>query len=245
MIDQHIVRAYDEELSQLQAILMEMGGRAEAQLSGAMSALVRHDPETAADIVAADRRIDDLEGEVDALSLRLLALRQPMAEDLRTIITALKISADLERMGDHAKNIAKRTVTLAGQPILQGTCESLARMGALVRDMIHDVLDSFTARDVEKALDVITRDRDVDRMHTSIFREILTYMMEDARMITACTHLLFIAKNVERIGDHATNIAEEVHFMLTGAWPDEERIKEDRSSSVVVSERAANDKSER
>jgi phosphate transport system protein len=234
MEHKHIVKSYDNELEALKKHLLEMGGLAESQLKESLQVLVRHDPKRAQKLVERDKKMDALEAEVASSAIKLIALRQPMAEDLRVIITALKASANLERMGDYSKNIAARVITLAKNPVLVGVSKSIARMGDLVIAMIHDVLDAFVARDAAKALSVLEADRDVDRHYTGLFREILTYMMEDARNISLGTHLMFIAKNVERIGDHATNIAEQVHFMVEGAYPADERPKEDESATILV-----------
>jgi len=231
---EHIVKSYDEELSHLQNMIAEMGGLAEMQLARAVNALAKFDAEAATALVDKDRRIDQLEQEIDELSVRLIARRQPMAEDLRTIITGLRVSSNLERIGDYAKNIAKRTVTIASAPGLRGPIATIARMGALVQSMIKSVLDAYIAHDADLADDVRARDQEVDQIHSGLFRELLTYMMEDPRNITPCTHLLFIAKNVERIGDHVTSVAEQVHYMVHGEMPLDERQKKDVSSFTQV-----------
>jgi phosphate transport system protein len=230
----HIVKAFDEELKELERMIAEMGGLAESQLARAVKALARRDADLADQVVADDKRLDALEAEVDDFVVRLLARRQPMAEDLRLIIAGIKIAANLERIGDHAKNIAKRTVTLSRAPAVGGATQSIARMARIVQEMIKLVLDAYADRDVAKANDVRARDAEVDQVHTSLFRELLTYMMEDARSISACTHLLFVAKNVERMGDHATGIAEQVHFVVEGHVPEDERPRGDRSSFTVI-----------
>ncbi len=230
----HIVTSFDAELGQLDNLVAEMGGLAETQLAGAIDALVRRDLAKAAEVRKSDRHIDALETEIDQFTIRLLALRQPVAEDLRVVIAALKIASNLERIGDYSKNVAKRTFALAQAQAMGGSSNTVARMGQLVQGMIKNVLDAYLARDVEKADDVRARDQEVDQLHTSLFRELLTYMMEDPRNITPCTHLLFIAKNVERIGDHATSIAEQIHYMVDGALPADERLKGDDSSFTVV-----------
>ena len=234
MEHEHIVKSYDEELSHLQNMIAEMGGLAEMQLARAVNALAKFDAEAATALVDKDRRIDQLEQEIDELSVRLIARRQPMAEDLRTIITGLRVSSNLERIGDYAKNIAKRTVTIASAPGLRGPIATIARMGALVQSMIKSVLDAYIAHDADLADDVRARDQEVDQIHSGLFRELLTYMMEDPRNITPCTHLLFIAKNVERIGDHVTSVAEQVHYMVHGEMPLDERQKKDVSSFTQV-----------
>jgi phosphate transport system protein len=231
---EHIMRVYDEELSRLDQLIAEMGGLAESQLAEAVEAMMRRDGELARKVADRDQRIDDLEREVDALTMRVLALRQPMAEDLRTVIAALKTASNLERIGDYTRNIAKRTLALAQLRPIGSATQTIARMAVLVQGMIKNVLDAYVERDAALADDVRLRDKEVDQLHTSLFRELLTYMMEDPRHITTCTHLLFIAKNVERIGDHVTNIAEHVHLMVCGEPPDPDRPKGERSSITVV-----------
>jgi phosphate transport system protein len=233
MTSQHIVKSFDEQLNKLDNTIAEMGGLAEHQLAEAIDALVRRDVEKAAAVAAADIRIDRLESIVDQNAVALLALRQPMATDLRMVISALKTSGIIERIGDYAKNVAKRTLVLAELPPVPPGA-SIARLGALAQRMFKDVLDAYSARDVEKADLVRLRDKEVDALYTSIFRELLTYMMEDPRNITPCTHLLFIAKNMERVGDHATNIAENIHYMVRGEVFSEERPKSDESAFAVV-----------
>ena len=228
------MKAYDEELTRLDRLIAEMGGLAESQLAGAGEALMRRDGDLARKVAERDARIDDLEHEVDALTMRVLALRQPMAEDLRTVIAALKTSSDLERIGDYTRNIANRTLALTQLRHIGGAAHTIARMGTLVQGMIKNVLDAYIERDSDLADDVRLRDEAVDQLHTSLFRELLTYMMEDPRHITTCTHLLFIAKNIERIGDHVTNVAEHVHLMVCGEPPAPDRPKDDRSSLTVV-----------
>lgn len=232
----HIVKSFDDDLSRIDAIIAEMGGLAERQLADAIEALVKRDVELAQRVIDGDKRIDALELEVDNFTIQVLALRQPMAEDLRAVIVALKMAANLERIGDYAKNVAKRTFILSTMDAVATAPQSVQRMAAQVQIMIKNVLDAYAARDMEKADDVRLRDEEVDLMHTSLFRELLTYMMEDTRNITACTHLLFIAKNVERIGDHVTSIAENVHFLVVGDLPSGERPKSDLSSTTMLEE---------
>ena len=228
----HIVKSFDNELQQLDNCIAQMGGLAEAQLADAMGALVKRDTELAERIAAKDERIDALEHEVHERIVRLLALRQPMARDLRAVVAALRIATDIERIGDYAKNVAKRTIALTDAPPQSATL-TIARLGKLVQGMIKNVLDAYIERDVDKAADVRRADQEVDQLHTSLFRELLTYMMEDPRNITSCTHLLFVAKNVERVGDHATNIAEAVHFLVRGEEP-EARAKIDQASIAAL-----------
>ena len=234
MTGEHIVTAFDEELRQLDYLIAQMGGLAEAQLAEATDALSRRDREAALRIAGRDDEIDALEAEINTFVLRVLALRQPLAADLRAVVSALKTAADLERIGDYIRNMANRTVALTQTPAVGDAALTIARMGRLVQSMIKNVLDAYVTRDVALADDVRECDQEVDHLHTSLFRELLTYMMEDPRTITTCTHLLFIAKNIERMGDHATDIAEHVHVMVVGEEPEPGRPKGDRSSFTVV-----------
>jgi phosphate transport system protein len=233
MTTDHIVTSFDEELSRLSDLISRMGGLAESQLEDAILALQTRDSSLAEQAVENDRQIDDLHIEVDELAIRLLALRQPMGADLRHIVTGLKIAPVVERIGDYSKNVAKRASALNQMPPVKPLF-TIPRMGRLVRDMVKDVLDAFSNNDVEMARDVWMRDKEVDEMYDSLFRELLTYMMEDARHITACTHLLFIARNIERIGDLATNIAELIQYQVEGRALDADRPKADLSSITVV-----------
>ncbi|MEA2756809.1 MAG: phosphate transport system protein [Aliidongia sp.] len=233
MSSDHIIKSYDDELTKLQNTLITMGGLAESQLASAIQAVVKRDSDLAAIVVAGDARADQLEREVEALVVRLLALRQPMARDLREIISALKIGTDLERICDYAANVAKRSIVL-NQTALVKPALALPHMGKLAQLLIKNVLDAYVQRDGDKAMQVWLGDEALDELYTSLFRELLTYMMEDPRSITAGTHLLFMAKNIERIGDHATNIAETIYFLLHGKPIQEIRPKSDRSSSSVV-----------
>ena len=230
---QHIVKAFDEQLNQLDAKIAEMGGLAESMLAEAIDALARRDEALAAEVVGSDRKLDQIEDDVNDLALRLLALRQPTAGDLRAVLAALKISSDLERAGDLAKNVAKRAMTIAKTPPLT-PISGIVGLGALVQGRIKTAIDAFVARDAKLAMDVWSSDEEVDQLHTSLFRELLTYMMEDPRNITPCAHLLFVAKNIERIGDHVTNVAERIVFLVRGKPPERERHKEDESSSTEV-----------
>jgi phosphate transport system protein len=211
----HTVKAFDEDLGQLRALISEMGGRAETAITGALNALLTRDLETAAKIVEGDRRIDELEAEVERQVVRLIALRAPMADDLREVLAALKIAGIVERMGDYAKNIAKRVAILQDARGIE-VMAMLPAMGKVTADMVRSVLDAFVLRDAEAAVAVAARDKTVDDFYNSMFRTLLTYMMENPHNITVSTHLLFIAKNIERIGDHATNVAEMVYFAATG-----------------------------
>jgi phosphate transport system protein len=233
MSREHTVKSFDEELLALDNVIARMGGLAEAQFASAITALARRDSELATSVIASDAKVDGLQTEIDQRALRALALRQPMANDLRTIVCTLRIAAELERIADYAANLAKRAIALNQTPAMPSVT-TVARMGELVRAMIKDVIDAYLERSVEKARDVWRRDTDVDAIYNSLFRELLTYMMEDPRNITPCTHLLFIAKNIERMGDHATNIAELVEFLVTGTRVGEERPKQDRTAFAVV-----------
>jgi phosphate transport system protein len=210
-----------------------MGGVAESQLAAAMDAVMKHDSELAARVIEGDAKVDELEREVESLVVRLLALRQPMARDLRQIIAAMKISTDLERIGDYAANVAKRSIAL-DQVRSVRPLHALPRMARVGGAMIKDVLDAYVERDAEKATQVWLRDEELDEMYTSLFRELLTYMIEDPRNITAGTHLLFMAKNLERIGDHATNIAETLYFLVHGTPMTQARPKGDRTTSLGI-----------
>ncbi len=226
MTGEHTVRSYDEELSHLNNMIARMGGLAEAQLDGALQALAKRDSDLAGKVIASDSKVDEIEQEVHAFTVRLLALRQPVAHDLRMIVGALKVSGDLERIADYAANVAKRALVLNQVPPVKPTA-GVPRLGRLVQEIVKDVLDAYVEQDKEKAVKVWKQDEEVDDMYTGLFRELITYMMEDPRNITACIHLMFIAKNIERIGDHATNIAETIHFLVQGTPIREVRPKGD------------------
>jgi len=234
MENDHIVSSFDDDLGRLDAIIAEMGGLVERQLADVVTALVKRDSELAGTVIEVDRRIDDLENQVDQFTMNLLALRQPVADDLRAVIAVLKMASNLERIGDYAKNVAKRTLVLSTMDPVGNTSHSIQRMAVLVQGMIKNVLDAYATRDIYKADDVRLRDEDVDQMYTSLFRELLTYMMEDPANITVCTHLLFVAKNIERIGDHVTSIAEYIHFLVSGDMPQNERPKGDLSTQIII-----------
>jgi phosphate transport system protein len=232
-VTDHIVTAYDEALTKLNDKVAYMGGLAEEQFGLALEALQRMDIELADKVVDADEKIDTLEREIEEFAILTIAKRQPMAQDLREIMVAIRICSDLERIGDLAKNIAKRTRTLnEDRPvrILSG----LNQMGRQALQQLKDVLDAYAQRDEKKAKAVWVADADVDTLYNSLFRELLTYMMEDPRNIGICTHLLFGAKNIERIGDHATNIAENVHYLVHGELIEDERPKGDTTSETPI-----------
>ncbi|MEO1200411.1 MAG: phosphate signaling complex protein PhoU [Pseudomonadota bacterium] len=227
----HTVTAFDTELRDLTVCVVQMGGLTEHLFVDAISALRRSDPTEAVAIIERDERVDALEAETSATAVALIARRQPVARDLREIVGALKTATDLERVGDLAKNIAKRVLVIhqeAVPPRLMGGIEHLSEIALL---QLKNVLDAYARRDADAARRVWSGDETLDATYTSIFRELLTYMMEDPRNITACTHLLFAAKNIERIGDHSTNIAETVHYMVTGSTITEPRPKGDTSST--------------
>ena len=212
----HIVRAYDQDLEVLDRKIAEMGGIAEKMLADAMDALSRFDVELAQAVVTADPRLDALQREIEEKAILTIARRQPMAVDLREIIAAIRVSGDLERVGDLAKNIGKRVIKTAGGTRLPRAVLGLEHMADVAALQLKDVLDAYAQRDVERATAVWARDAELDALDDSIFRELLTFMMEDPRNISFCAHLLFCTKNIERVGDHATNIAETVYYLVTG-----------------------------
>ncbi|WP_316979596.1 phosphate signaling complex protein PhoU [Shumkonia mesophila] len=221
---QHIVKSYDEELQSISTRIIEMGGLVEAQLADAIEAVVKRNAQLGAQTDQRDAQVDAMEREIDEAVVRLLARRQPMADDLRQVLAALKIVGILERVGDYAAHVGKRAVMLAQDRETPGVAV-IGRMGKMVRDLIGDVLGAYARRDPELALSVWRRDQDLDQLYASFFRELLTAMAEDPKNINACMHLLFIAKNIERVGDFATNIAENVHFLVLGVLPAGKRPK--------------------
>ena len=227
---QHIASVFDRDLETVQAQIMKMGGLVEQAILDAADSLDSRDEEQAERVRESDRAVDDLEELINDECARLIALRQPTAVDLRLVLSVMKISGNLERIGDYAKNMAKRTGVLIQMAPIDGATVSLKRMARDVQLMLKDALDAYIHRDAELAMDVIHRDRDVDQLYNALFREFLTFMMEDPRNITACMHLHFMAKNIERMGDHVTTIAEQVIYLATGQYPDDEREKADRSS---------------
>ena len=233
MSEQHIASAFDRDLEAIQAVLMKMGGMVEAGILDSVRSLENRDVELAEKVRENDKAIDALEEQVNEEAARVIALRAPTAGDLRTVLTVIKISANLERCGDYAKNLAKRTSVLAETQPVGGTVASIRRMSREVQLMLKDALDAYVQRDEELASQVILRDEDVDQMYTALFRELLTHMMEDARKITPAMHLHFIAKNIERMGDHVTSIAEQVIYLVTGHMPDDARPKRDKTSFMT------------
>ena len=215
-MNEHIVKSYEDELNSLAAECVRMGGLCEAQVADAVSAVVKRNQELAASVVVRDDKLDEAERDIERKTIRLIALRQPVADDLRRAVAAMKVAGNLERCGDLAKNIAKRTLVIIESDPLTPLTRSIERMGKLVLGRLSSVIDAYSRSDLERALAVWSQDDEVDEHYNSLFRELLTYMMGDPRTITACAHMLFVAKNLERIGDHATNIAEIVHYEITG-----------------------------
>jgi phosphate transport system protein len=235
MADQpeHIVKSYAQELANLRDRIIQMGGMVEAQVAAAAEAVIHQDSDAAVRAVEQDPAVDALERDIEAQVIQMLALRQPMAQDLRHIVTSLKMTGDLERIGDYAANVAKRSIVLAEFNVPY-SLSGIANMSRLVQENLKLIIDAIGEDDPEKAMQVWRSDRAVDDIYNAIFRELITYMMEDPRNITPCTHLLFIAKNMERIGDHATNIAETVYYAATGEVLSEQRPKGDTSAYAVV-----------
>ena len=229
----HTVTSYDEDLDAMRSAIIEMGGMAEQQLDAAVRAFSSKNTELAAKTVSDDAAIDEMEHTIDNMAIRVLALRSPVADDLRLVISALKIASVLERVADYATNIAKRVIAL-NQATEVRNMSALPRMGALVQHMINDTLKAYAQGDADLAMNVWRRDQEVDQLYNSMFRELLTYMMEDPRSITSCTHLIFMAKNIERIGDHMTNIAEIIMYQVNGALPTESRPKGDKTSMTMI-----------
>ncbi len=230
---EHVVKSYDQELKRLRNMMTQMGGIVESQVALAAEAIMHRDAAAAMRAVEEDPKVDALEREVETFVIRLLALRQPVASDLRQIVASLKITGDLERIGDYAANVAKRSIVLA-EFSMPYSLAGLAHMAHLVQAQLKSIIDALGDNDAEKAMEVWRSDQVVDDIYNAIFRELITYMMEDPRNITPCTHLLFIAKNLERIGDHATNVAENLYYAVTGESLPESRPKGDTSAFAVV-----------
>ncbi len=230
---QHLVKSFDLDLQHLRDMLTEMGGIVESQVAMAAEAILNRDSAIAMRAVEEDPKVDALEHAVEQFVIRMLALRQPMAGDLRRVVAALKVTGDLERIGDYAANVAKRSVVL-GQYNLPYSLGGLSHMATLVQEQLKSIIDALGANDTTKAIEVWRSDRVVDDIYNALFRELITYMMEDPRNITPCTHLLFIAKNLERIGDHTTNIAETVYYAVEGEVIPDVRPKGDMSAYTVV-----------
>jgi phosphate transport system protein len=229
----HIASAFDRDLEGIQALIMKMGGLVEEQIIAAARSLEERDEELAEKVRKRDSLVDDLEDQVNTEVARGMALRAPTARDLRVVLTVMKISANLERIGDYSKNIAKRTGIIVQTPPIGSSSGAIRRMAKTVDLMLKDALDAYVQHDVDLAYAVRERDQDVDQMYNALFREFVTFMMEDPRNITACMHLHFVAKNIERMGDHVTSIAEQVIYLVTGEVPEEERAKKDSTSLIA------------
>jgi len=227
MAAEHTVKAFDEDITRLRGLIAEMGGLAEVSINEAMDALVKGNRELAAGVVERDRRIDSIEAEVDKLAVRIIALRAPMADDLREVIAALKIAGVIERIGDYAKNIAKSTSKIQNRRQFE-PITLIPAMSELASEMVHDVLTAYAARDADLAAEVVARDDKVDAFYESIFRNLVSHMMENPSTISSAAQLLFVARNIERIGDHATNVAEMVYYAATGNYLTD---KEDRTGA--------------
>jgi len=215
-MNEHIVKSYEDELNSLTAEVARMGGLTEAQIADSMAAVTKRNQELATQVVVRDEKLDEAERDIERKTIRLIALRSPVADDLRRAVAAMKVANNLERCGDLAKNIAKRTLVIIETDPLTPLTRAIDRMGKLVLGRLSSVLDAYTRSDLERALAVWSQDDEVDEHYNALFRELLTYMMGDPRTITACVHMLFVAKNLERIGDHATNIAEIIRYQITG-----------------------------
>lgn len=230
MNDRHIVASFDRDLEGIQAGVIKMGGLVEVALADAATALKTHDIELAEKVRQGDRVVDDFDLTIKTDAAKLLALRSPTAGDLRTVLSVMEISSHLERCGDYAKNIAKRTIAMAGSNDVDDSLSAMGRMARFVEAMVKDSLDAYIQRDAEKAAEIIERDLEADQIYNALFRSLLTHMMEDPRNITVGMHLHFIAKNIERVGDHATGIAEQTIYLVTGELPEDDRPKEDKTS---------------
>ena len=221
---EHTVKAFDEDITRLRGLIAEMGGLAEVSVDEAMDALVHGNEDLARTVIHRDKRIDEFEMEVDRLAIRILALRAPMADDLREVIASLKIAGVIERIGDYAKNIAKRVGHIEGRQRFE-PLTILPAMAEVASEMVHDVLTAYAARDAEAAREIVLRDAKVDAFYDSIFRNLVSYMVENPATISSAAQLLFVARNIERIGDHATNIAEQVYYAATGEYlPEREDV---------------------
>lgn len=234
MTQSHIMTAYDEELRFLSRRIAEMGGMAEQMAADAVRALVNADTSLAQRVISDDAILDAAEREITDKAILTIARRQPVANDLREIMGSIRIASDLERVGDLGKNTAKRVIAVQQSGVPRALARGMEHLSELALAQLKDVLDVYTTRSAEKAQAIRDRDEEIDAMYTSLFREMLTYMMEDPRNITSCTHLLFCAKNIERIGDHATNIAETIYYMTTGMQPEGERPKDDNTATMTV-----------
>jgi len=234
MVDSHIVSSFSSDLNQIDGLVLEMGGLVERQLQNATRALQKEDRELAKEVMQGDSRINALEAQVNDTAIKVLALRQPVALDLRIVVMSLKIARHLERIGDYIKNTARRTNTIAKAGAFTGSLDTLGRMSEMVQTLTQDALQAYATRDADAAQAVRERDKHVDQMNNSLFRELLTYMMEDPKNIGGAMHLIFIAKNIERMGDHVADIAKETLYLINGEWPEDKREKEDKTSKMIL-----------
>lgn len=234
MSDEHIVSSFDEDMTRLRDLFLEMGHIVSSQLQAATRALRKEDRELAKQVIAGDKQLNALESELNDLSIKILALRQPFATDLRKVVGTLKSAGHFERMGDLARNIAQRTNTIAKAEAETGSIETLVRMSETVQIMTNSILTAYERLDQDLAEEVRAQDETVDRLHNSLFREMLTYMMEDPRNISGCMHVMFMAKNIERMGDNVADIAKELIYMATGDWPEGSRVKKDKTSRMIA-----------
>jgi phosphate transport system protein len=231
---EHTVKAYDRDLDRIERLIAEMGGIAEKMVVDAVDALASADTVLAHQVVATDHRLDTQQGEIENLAVLTIARRQPVAGDLRELIGAIRVAGDLERVGDLAKNIGKRTIKIGAEPRVPRAIVGLRHMNEVATELMKDVLDAYAQRDAERAREVWERDVDLDLLEDSVFRDLLTHMMEDPRNISSCAHLLFCSKNIERIGDHATNIAETVVYLVTGQPMTSERPRGRQETDIDV-----------
>ncbi len=235
-MSEHTVTSSDDDLRTLRLRVSEMGGNAETMLAGAVDSLTRHDIELSQEVIGSDARLDQLQREIEEYAIITIARRQPMANDLREMICAMRIGGDLERIGDLAKNISKRVFEISPDTQMAQLLLNIELLSGLAKKQLKDVLEAYRDGDAVKAHDVWTRDASIDALYTSLFRECLTYMMEDVRRISFCTHFLFCAKNIERVGDHTTNIAEAIHYLVTGQMLAIDRPKATGSSPLAAAE---------
>lgn len=234
MSDAHIVSSFNEDMNRLRDLYLEMGRILSSQLQAATRALRKEDRELAKQVIANDKQLNSLESELNDLAIKILALRQPFAGDLRKVVATLKSAGHFERMGDLVRNIAQRTNTITKAEAETGSIETLIQMSEIVQIMTNTILTAYERSDSEMAEEVRMQDEKVDRLHNSLFREMLTYMMEDPRNISGCMHVLFMAKNIERMGDTVADIAKELIYMATGEWPEGGRTKKDKTSRIVM-----------
>ena len=234
MSDDHIVSSFDEDMSRLEAMFLEMGSIVAEQLRLATRALRKEDRVLAKQVIKGDKRLNKMEAELNDLAIKILALRQPFAGDLRKVVITLKSAGHLERMGDLTRNMAQRTNTITKAEADTGPIDTLIRMSEIVQDMIASIMQAYKAQDTELAITVRAQDENVDTSHNALFREMLTYMMEDLRNISGCMHVMFMAKNIERMGDNVADIAKELIYMNTGDWPEGKRTKSDKTSKIIL-----------